>query len=81
MDGRVGAQAWVGRSNANDIGCWDAFSRLSPNVEYMAGVLRVLDHFDSIDYLVHQSDPLVSLTGGLNSQFAKLLTHPGCNRK
>ena len=51
MDGRVGAQAWVDRSNANDISCWVAFSRLSPNIEYMAGVLRVLDHFDFIPYV------------------------------
>ena len=36
-----------------------------------------LDHLDPVDNLVHQSDSLVSLAGGLNSQAPKLFADPG----
>ena len=36
-----------------------------------------LDHLDPVDNLVHQSDSLVSLAGGLDSQAPKLFADPG----
>ena len=36
-----------------------------------------LDHFDPVDYLVHQPDSLVSLAGGLHPQATKLFADPG----
>ena len=36
-----------------------------------------LDHFDPVDNLVHQSDSLVSLAGGLDSEAPKLFANPG----